>query len=164
MNYKTTVVVLIVAAIFISGFTTNNVKSQNYQSTVFFQDTIKKNKAKTEAQAVQVDSFVNQLFLSSKLYKKSAHASYYHDKFNGRKTSSGTRFSNNSYTAAHRKLPFGTRLKITNEDNGKSVVVKVTDRGPFTKGRDIDLTSRAFKEIASKRNDGSMIVTIELVH
>ena len=85
------------------------------------------------------------------------------DKFNGRKTASGRRFDNNKYTAAHRKLPFGTKLKITNEANGKSVIVEVTDRGPFTRGRDIDLTKRAFMEIASKSWGGSLIVKIEKI-
>lgn len=156
------VLVLIVAATFLSGFSSKSFKSKQNQSGTFFQDTIKKSKSKAEP--IDLDTFVNQLFLKSQLYKKAAHASYYHNKFNGRKTSSGSRFSNSKLTAAHRKLPFGTRIKVTNEANGKSVVVEVTDRGPFTKGRDIDLTSRAFKEIASKKDDGSMIVTIEVVH
>ena len=65
------------------------------------------------------------------MYKQSAHASYYADKFNGRGTTSGGKFNNNKYTAAHKKVPFGTKLRITNEKNGKSVIVEVTDRGPF---------------------------------
>jgi rare lipoprotein A len=54
-----------------------------------------------------------------KLYKKNSHASYYHDKFNGRKTASGVKFDNSKLTAAHKKLPFGTKLKITNEKKQK---------------------------------------------
>ncbi|OYQ45952.1 septal ring lytic transglycosylase RlpA family protein [Flavobacterium aurantiibacter] len=96
-----------------------------------------------------------------KLFKKNAHASYYADKFNGRRTASGKRFDNNKYTAAHRKLPFGTKLRVTNEANKKSVVVVVNDRGPFTRGRDIDLSKRAFMDIASSRYGGSLKVTIE---
>lgn len=99
--------------------------------------------------------------LKLNLAKKKAHASYYADKFNGKRTASGRRFDNNKYTAAHRKFPFGTKLKITNEANGKSVIVEVTDRGPFTRGRDIDLTKRAFTEITSKNWGGSLIVKIE---
>ena len=95
-----------------------------------------------------------------KLYKKHAHASYYASKFNGKRTSSGIRFSNNKYTAAHRKLPFGTKLKITNEANKRSVIVEVIDRGPFSRGREIDITSRAFKEITDG-GSGSTLVTIE---
>ena len=97
------------------------------------------------------------------MFKKKAHASYYANKFNGKRTSSGVRFNNDKYTAAHRKLPFGTKLKITNEENGKAVIVEVTDRGPFSRGREIDLTRRAFMEIASNKNSGSTIVTIETI-
>ena len=98
-----------------------------------------------------------------KVYKKNAHASYYHNKFNGRRTASGKRFDNNKYTAAHKKLPFGTIVKVTNEANGKSVVVEITDRGPFSKVREIDLSRRAFMDIASNKNSGSVIVKIEVV-
>jgi rare lipoprotein A len=98
-----------------------------------------------------------------RVYKKSVHASYYHNKFNGKRTASGKKFNNNGYTAAHRKLPFGTILRITNEDSGKSVVVEVIDRGPFSRGREIDLTRKAFMEIASNKNSGSMNVKIEVM-
>jgi rare lipoprotein A len=97
------------------------------------------------------------------LHKKNAHASYYHDKFNGRKTASGVRFDNNKLTAAHKKFPFGTKLKITNEKNNKSVIVEVTDRGPFIKGREIDLTKKAFMDIASNKQSGLEYVTIEIL-
>lgn len=97
------------------------------------------------------------------MYKKEAHASYYADKFNGRKTSSGKRFDNNKYTAAHKKLPFGTRVKVTNEANGKSVIVEVIDRGPFVRSREIDLSKRAFMEIAKNKSAGIMLVTIEVL-
>lgn len=120
------------------------------------QDTIKKN-------AVIADSLRLVSNLKLKLFKKSAHASYYHDKFNGRRTASGRKFSNSKYTAAHRKLSFGTKIKVTNEANGKSVIVEVTDRGPFTRGRDIDLTKKAFMEIAGKGWGGALKVTIEVI-
>jgi rare lipoprotein A len=94
-------------------------------------------------------------------FKKNAHASYYHDKFNGKKTASGKRFDNRKLTAAHRKFPFGTRLRITNEANGKSVVVEVTDRGPFARGREIDLSKKAFMDITSNKGSGAVIVKIE---
>jgi len=97
-----------------------------------------------------------------RLYKKSAHASYYADKFNGRKTASGKKFSNKKYTAAHRKLPFGTIVRVTNEANGQCVLVEITDRGPFARGREIDLSKRAFMEIASNKSSGSMLVKIEV--
>lgn len=96
-----------------------------------------------------------------KFLKKNAHASYYASKFHGRRTASGKKFDNNGYTAAHKKLPFGTKLKVTNEENGKFVIVEVTDRGPFSKVREIDLSRRAFMDITSNKNSGVVIVTIE---
>lgn len=96
-------------------------------------------------------------------YKRSVHASYYHDKFNGRKTASGKRFDNSKLTAAHKKLPFGTKLRVTNPANNKSVVVTVTDRGPFTRGREIDLTKKAFMEITHAKGRGFLNVNLEIV-
>jgi rare lipoprotein A len=74
-------------------------------------------------------------------------ASYYADKFNGRRTASGESFSNSALTAAHRTLPFGTKLRVTNPANGKSVVVRVNDRGPFHGGRVIDLSRNAASQL-----------------
>jgi rare lipoprotein A len=90
-------------------------------------------------------------------------ASYYHNKFNGRKTASGEVFSNNKLTAAHRTYPLGTYLKVTNVANGKSVVVKVNDRGPFTKGKELDLSRKAFMDITDNPNKGNLQVNIEVV-
>ena len=98
-----------------------------------------------------------------KLYKENAHASYYHDKFNGRKTASGVKFNNNKLTAAHKKLPFGTKLKITNEKNRKSVIVVINDRGPFVNGREIDLSRKAFMDITSNKSGGVVFVKIEII-
>jgi rare lipoprotein A len=94
-------------------------------------------------------------------FKKNAHASYYHDKFNGKRTASGKRFDNKKLSAAHRKFPFGTKLRITNEANGKSVIVEVIDRGPFARGREIDLSKKAFMDITSNKSSGAVIVKIE---
>jgi rare lipoprotein A len=115
--------------------------------------------AKTKA--IAVDSIKPRLKV--KAFKSKAHASYYANKFNGKRTSSGIRFSNDKYTAAHRKLPFGTKLKVTNEENGKWVIVEVIDRGPFSRGREIDLSKRAFMEIVSNKNSGSVNVKLEII-
>jgi rare lipoprotein A len=85
-----------------------------------------------------------------KVVRPAAHvgyASYYANFFNGRKTASGERFSNASYTAASKELPLGSRVKVTNLKNNRSVVVRVTDRGPYVKGRSIDLSRRAAEDI-----------------
>ena len=79
--------------------------------------------------------------------QKSVKASFYHSKFEGQKTSSGTKYRADSLTCAHRTLPFGTRLKVENPENNNFVIVKVTDRGPFTRGRDIDLSYAAAERI-----------------
>jgi rare lipoprotein A (peptidoglycan hydrolase) len=73
--------------------------------------------------------------------------SYYGKKFHGRQTSNGEIFDMYKLTCAHKSLPFGTRLKVINEDNGKSVLVRVNDRGPFIEGRDLDLSYAAAQEI-----------------
>ncbi|MBY8963823.1 septal ring lytic transglycosylase RlpA family protein [Flavobacterium sp. D11R37] len=99
---------------------------------------------------------------SFSVYDKKAVACYYHDKFNGRKTASGEKFSNSKYTAAHKKLPFGTKVKVTNKANDKSVIVTINDRGPFTRGRDIDLSKKAFMEITDNKNHGTLNVIIEV--
>ena len=101
--------------------------------------------------------------VSGKVINKKAHASYYADKFNGRKTASGERFSNRKLTAAHRKLAFGTKLKVTNVANKKWVLVTVNDRGPFIKSRDIDLSKEAFMQITDNKNHGVLTVTIEII-
>ena len=74
-------------------------------------------------------------------------ASFYADKYVGRKTSNGEKFKQNKLTAAHKTLPFGTKVKVTNLSNGQSVKVRINDRGPFIQGRIIDLSKKAAKKI-----------------
>ena len=82
-------------------------------------------------------------------YKKTGLASFYAKKHQHRKTASGAAFNNNSLTAAHKTLPFGTQVMVKNVDNGKSVKVEINDRGPFIRGRIIDLSRAAFARIAN---------------
>lgn len=100
---------------------------------------------------------------SGKVYKKNVEISYYADKFNGRKTSNGETFNNNKLTAAHRTLAFGTKIKVTNLVNDKSVIVEVNDRGPQKSSRELDLTKRAFMEITDNKNHGTLKVSIEII-
>lgn len=86
-------------------------------------------------------------------------ASYYADKFEGRKTSNGEVFKQRKKTAAHRTLPFGTKVTVKNLSNGKTVKVRINDRGPFIKGRMIDLSKKAAKKI-DMVNDG--VVNVEI--
>ena len=136
------------------------VVSDKHKSSVQ-KDSIKKSKILVEQEVVS-DTLVVETG-KFKPYKKDAHASYYADKFQGQKTASGIRYDRKKLTAAHKKLPFGTKLKITNEANGKSVIVEVTDRGPFVRSREIDLSKRAFMEIASNKSSGAIMVTIEVL-
>ncbi|MBM0170924.1 septal ring lytic transglycosylase RlpA family protein [Altererythrobacter sp. C41] len=78
-------------------------------------------------------------------------ASYYGRRFHGRPTASGERFDMNGLTAAHRTLPFGSKVRVTNPRTGKSVVVRINDRGPFSGKRTIDLSRAAAEEIGLVR-------------
>lgn len=89
-------------------------------------------------------------------------AAYYSNRFNGRKTAGGQRFDNGAMTAAHNTLPFGTRVKITNAKNNRSVVVRITDRGPTTPGRVFDLTRAAASKLGYVRS-GLTEVKAEIV-
>ncbi len=80
---------------------------------------------------------------ADEMYKENVVASFYADKFNGRRTASGEIFDMNEYTAAHKTLPFGTVLRVTNLENGKCVNVRINDRGPFVQGREIDVSKAA---------------------
>ena len=70
-------------------------------------------------------------------------ATYYGQEFAGRRTASGETFNPSAMTAAHRTLPFGTRVRVTNSRSGRSIIVRINDRGPFVKGRCIDLSTGA---------------------
>jgi rare lipoprotein A (peptidoglycan hydrolase) len=87
-------------------------------------------------------------------------ASWYGKNFQGKKTASGETFDQHDLTAAHPTLPMGTKAKVTNLETGKSVQVEINDRGPYSKGRDIDLSKEAAKEIGMKK-DGASPVKIE---
>ncbi|AZB21754.1 septal ring lytic transglycosylase RlpA family protein [Chryseobacterium manosquense] len=93
---------------------------------------------------------------------KTSFASFYHDKFNGRKTASGEIFNNRKLTAAHRTLPFGTVIEVTNLRTGKSVEVRINDRGPFHSSRALDLSKAAFDSIGNTAK-GTMPIEYEIV-
>ncbi len=87
---------------------------------------------------------------------------YYSDKLQGHRTSSGERYDKLSYTAAHKTLPFGTKVKVTNLKTNLSVIVKVNDRGPFTKGYVIDVSKVAAQDLGLIKY-GSCRVKVEVV-
>lgn len=88
-------------------------------------------------------------------------ASYYGPGFDGKKTASGEIFNQNDMTCAHKSLPFGTKLKVVRKDTGKSVVVRVNDRGPYAKGRVLDLSAAAGKKLGlDKVGHAEVIATV----
>ena len=93
---------------------------------------------------------------------QTGQASFYADRFEGRRTASGEIFTQGKLTAAHLTLPFGTSLRVTNLENGRVVVVRVNDRGPYVSGRIIDLSRRAAAELDFVRQ-GLTEVRIEVL-
>lgn len=89
-------------------------------------------------------------------------ASWYGPGFHGRKTASGERFDQNELTAAHPTLPFDTKVRVTNEHNGRSVVVRINDRGPYAERRVIDLSKGAAKAVGMLKS-GVAPVSIEVL-
>ncbi|MBQ4615937.1 MAG: septal ring lytic transglycosylase RlpA family protein [Mailhella sp.] len=86
-------------------------------------------------------------YKSSRGYRETGIASWYGPGFHGKKTSNGERYDQNAMTAAHKLLPFGTRLRVTNLDNGRVVTVRINDRGPFVGSRIIDLSKEAARQL-----------------
>lgn len=90
-------------------------------------------------------------------------ASYYAGFHHGKKTASGERFNMHSLTAAHRSLPLGSKIKVTNLNNGKEVVVRVNDRGPYARGRVLDVSLGAAKKLDMIKT-GTAKVSIQILH
>ncbi len=89
-------------------------------------------------------------------------ASYYAASLHGRRTASGERYNRNDMTAAHRSLPFGTLLRVTDQRSGRAVMVRVNDRGPFIRGRVLDLSNAAARELRMYQR-GTARITWEIV-
>ena len=103
---------------------------------------------------------VNQGDKGQPVVEQVGEASFYGPGFHGKKTATGEKFDQNDKTAAHPTLPLGTKATVTNLDNGTSVDVRINDRGPYVKGRDIDLSKGAAKELGMTK-DGVAPVKIE---
>ena len=109
-----------------------------------------------------VQIFPVQIASASSQQIISGSASWYGGQFHGRKTANGERYNQNALTAAHKTLPFGTKVRVTNESNGKSVVVRINDRGPFVGKRVIDL-SRAAANAVGMVQRGVARVKVEVL-
>ena len=105
---------------------------------------------------------VNQSLQAQTGEKQTGKASYYADRYHGRTTASGEKLNNNALTAAHPTLPFGTKVRVTNLSNGKTVEVTINDRGPYSRRRMIDISKAAAKEIGLIRQ-GVAMVEMEII-
>ena len=155
--------VLLVTALvsFSNGTKSGFVRKASLQDTVKKKDSLQLLDSIKKSDSIKVvDSLAN---LKTKLYKKNVEASHYSDKLNGRRTASGQVFSNKKYTAAHKTLKFGTKVKVTNLANNKSVIVTINDRGPHTRKREIDMAKRPFLDISHNNGRSPLRVSIEIV-
>ena len=109
-------------------------------------------------------SLLGAVCISFSVQAKVQHgtASFYHDKFNGRKTANGEVFNNKNMTAAHRTLPIGSKVRVTNLKNHKSVVVRINDRGPYVKRRILDLSKAGAKKLDMEKT-GIATVKVEIL-
>ena len=117
----------------------------------------------TQTYQVKGEVYTTRTHQDAKDYSKEGIASYYHNKFNGRRPSSGELYNSTLYTAAHKTLPLNSYAVVTNMNNQRKVIVRINDRGPFSKGRIIDLSHAAAKEIGIIGN-GMGMVKIEALH
>ncbi|WP_064606812.1 septal ring lytic transglycosylase RlpA family protein [Streptobacillus moniliformis] len=148
-----------ILTIFLLSLTFASVKdNENINSSHIENVEVKKNDIKELMSELKENEFdinmdvkeqsqpVEEEMIETEIYQTGI-ASYYGERWNGRKTANGEIFDTWKVSAAHKKLPFGTKVKVINLSNGKSVIVRINDRGPYIKGRVIDLSKAAFKEI-----------------
>lgn len=124
---------------------------------------INEKEAELKSELIKLNAELEALEGEVETVHEETKASYYHDKFNGKKTASGEVFSNKKYTAAHKTLPFGTKVRVTNLTNDEEVIVEINDRGPFSKGRQLDLSKKAFMDLTHNRNHGTLSVKVEVL-
>ncbi|TWI50486.1 rare lipoprotein A [Pseudomonas duriflava] len=117
---------------------------------------------KPESPAADAVSTAKKETKAKKTFEQKGKASYYSQKFHGRETASGETFNNNMLVAAHKTLPLGSKVRVTNLENNKQVVVRINDRGPFVRGRIIDLSRAAAKRV-DLVEDGTGPVKIERI-
>lgn len=107
-----------------------------------------------------LEQFIKHNYDLDKTHFQAGKASWYGPGFHGRKTASGERFNQHAMTAAHRTLPLGTKVRVTNIDTGKSAIVKINDRGPFVHGRVVDVSYGVAKRLGMVKS-GTCNIKIE---
>jgi rare lipoprotein A len=134
---KITKIFIIVALFAVVGFTVNSNESKKSESSVISQELALLNNSEVNSQ-VDLIEYVD---------RGKMNASWYGPRFHGRKTANGEIFNQLAFTAAHKKFRFGTLLRLTNPNNEKSIIVRINDRGPYIKGRELDLSKAAAAEL-----------------
>lgn len=119
--------------------------------------------AQAPQQTVQVTDTLAKPEPVLPVFKQQGVASYYAAKFNGRRTASGERYSGRKLTAAHRTLPFGTLVRVSDAKTGRWLVVKINDRGPHNRRRIIDLSYEAARQLGMTKGGGLLKVKIRVV-
>ena len=146
------------------GYVSSEEKNANQEAKKIAEKVKRKaelsEKAEGRQDLVKDKVTVNQSNNGQPIVEQVGEASFYGPGFHGKKTATGEKFDQNDKTAAHPTLPLGTKATVTNLDNGTSVDVKINDRGPYVKGRDIDLSKGAAKELGMTK-DGVAPVKIE---
>lgn len=135
--------------------------SASFNSSQLSSNNIDLNPFYSSAEAAQLNDSIIKESPTSKLVGE-GRASFYANQFHGRTTANGETFNMNQLTAAHPSLPFGTWVRVTNLRTGKDVVVRINDRGPFVKGRIIDLSIGAAKELGILKS-GTAQVKLETI-
>ncbi|BBM35708.1 septal ring lytic transglycosylase RlpA family protein [Pseudoleptotrichia goodfellowii] len=152
--------ITILMGLILTLFISLPIKGNNKKLT----DDLKKSENKVKTSENRDDIYDEEIKeeLAKYSYFQTGTASFYGGKWHGRKTANGEIFDTYKLTAAHKTLPFGTRVRVTNLSNGKSVVVRINNRGPYSKGRIIDLSQAAFSKIENM-SKGVTKVKLEIV-
>ena len=149
---KLSKIFIVLALVSLVGFTLNTENDSKSESS-----------SSTEETAISVSAETNsQIELLEYVDRGTMVASWYGPRFHGRKTANGEIFDQEAFTAAHKKMKFGTLLRITNPENEKSIIVRINDRGPYIKGRELDLSKAAAFELGMEEK-GVAKLNIELV-
>ncbi|MDR1877017.1 MAG: septal ring lytic transglycosylase RlpA family protein [Flavobacteriaceae bacterium] len=156
MKRATLAVILLIFLSFTAMQTNESVKVSLHKDTISH---VSKDTTNTVKELIENDTLNDK---NTKDLSLKGRVSWYGGKFHGRLTSSGERYDMNELTASHKTLPFGTKVRIRNPENGKEVIVRITDRGPFIPKRVFDLSKAAFAEL-SDINVGVLDVTYEIL-
>lgn len=134
---RITKIFIVLALISVVGFTLNSTESKKTENSAINEEIASLNDSEVNS-AIELLEYVDR----GKMV-----ASWYGPRFHGRKTANGEIFDQEAFTAAHKKFRFGTLLRLTNPNNEKSIIVRINDRGPYIKGRELDLSKAAADEL-----------------